>query len=165
MTDESDKSMQCYVLIVEDSPDIARLLTILLDDYGWTYQVAGTLKEGILRAAQSPTPEVILLDLNLPDSSPWNTVSNLNLLMINGPVVVLSNYQDDALIEKITKQGAFYCKKEVDTIGARNIFGAMVKAIQSWRGSENNVIKDGDAVDLNFLEMKAIHSAIQPQHG
>ena len=54
------------VLIVDDHPSIVRAVSRLL---GFDYDVVGSLShgEGLLQAAQSLQPEVILLDVNLPD--------------------------------------------------------------------------------------------------
>ena len=55
------------ILIVEDEPDIARTLAYNLKKAGFETVVASTGAEGLRCAKGSPTPDLILLDLMLPD--------------------------------------------------------------------------------------------------
>ena len=54
------------VLIVDDDPDIVRLLTYNLGQAGFQTAVAGTGREA-LRAIQKDPPDIVVLDLMLPD--------------------------------------------------------------------------------------------------
>ncbi len=56
------------VLIIEDEPDIRQVLEFNLTDKGHRTQVAGTAAEG-LRLARERKPDLVLLDLMLPDVS------------------------------------------------------------------------------------------------
>jgi two-component system KDP operon response regulator KdpE len=53
-------------LVIDDEPQIRRLLRITLEGNGYRVFDSATGKDGILQAAQS-RPDVILLDLGLPD--------------------------------------------------------------------------------------------------
>lgn len=54
------------VLVIDDEPQIQKLLKITLEVNDYEYYSAVTAKEGI-RLAASIMPDIILLDLNLPD--------------------------------------------------------------------------------------------------
>jgi two-component system KDP operon response regulator KdpE len=54
------------VLVIDDEPQIRRLLRVTLEANGYSVTDAPTGKDGIVQAAQS-RPEIILLDLGLPD--------------------------------------------------------------------------------------------------
>ena len=54
------------VLVIDDEPQIRRLLRVTLEANGYEVFEATTGKEGIVQAAQC-RPEIILLDLGLPD--------------------------------------------------------------------------------------------------
>ena len=57
--------MEC-VLIVDDDPDILRLVTYNLKQAGFETQTAGTGREA-LEAVQKQAPDLIILDVMLPD--------------------------------------------------------------------------------------------------
>jgi len=57
------------ILIIEDEPDIASTLAYNLKKQGFSTQVAETGESGLSRAQGQPTPDLILLDLMLPDMS------------------------------------------------------------------------------------------------
>ena len=56
------------VLIIDDEPQIRRLLEITLESNDFKVRNAETGKDGLLLAANHP-PELIILDLGLPDMS------------------------------------------------------------------------------------------------
>ena len=56
------------VLIVEDEPDLVRLLEYNLQNAGFETRAVGRAMDGV-RAATSDVPDVVLLDLMLPDGS------------------------------------------------------------------------------------------------
>jgi two-component system phosphate regulon response regulator PhoB len=56
------------ILIVEDEPDLVRVLEYNLQQAGFDVQSSGRAREG-LRLAQTNSPDVVLLDLMLPDGS------------------------------------------------------------------------------------------------
>jgi CheY-like chemotaxis protein len=56
------------VLIVDDNPDLRRMLAALLERRGYMISLAASGKEAIQRAI-SAKPDLVLLDLKLPDMS------------------------------------------------------------------------------------------------
>ena len=75
-------------LIIDDEPQIRRLLRITLEGNGYRVVEAATGNDGILEAAQS-RPEVILLDLGLPDLDGLEVLKRLREWS-RVPVLVLS---------------------------------------------------------------------------
>ena len=61
--------MAKLILIVEDEPDLAEVLRYSLEKEGYATRVAPTGGEALIQAAQAPRPELVLLDLMLPDMS------------------------------------------------------------------------------------------------
>ncbi|ULH17711.1 response regulator transcription factor (plasmid) [Deinococcus sp. KNUC1210] len=55
-----------HILIVEDDPDIARLLQLDLEGAGYQVSVANSVMMGLIQAREQ-VPALILLDLGLPD--------------------------------------------------------------------------------------------------
>jgi two-component system KDP operon response regulator KdpE len=85
-------------LVIDDEPQIRRLLRITLEGNGYRVFDAGTGKDGILQAAQC-RPEVILLDLGLPD---MNGIEVLKRLREWSRVPVLILTVRDREADKIT---------------------------------------------------------------
>src|SRR5262245_51773056 len=53
------------MLVVEDDPTTCDLLKAFFDRKGWDVSVASTVSDGLARL--SPPPDLLILDLNLPD--------------------------------------------------------------------------------------------------
>ncbi len=152
------------VLIVEDHADTAAALGINLTRNGFQFEHCSDLASAIKRANREPFPRVTLLDLRLPDSSAENTVGSIPDLMRNGPVVVLSAYEDEHLRELIERQGAFFCHKIMDELGTKRIFEAMVSAIQSWRNVDISNKKKTGPINIDFLELSALNPLANGHH-
>ena len=56
------------ILVIDDEPQIRKLLEINLENNGYKVWQAEPGKEGIIMAAGHP-PDLILLDIGLPDKS------------------------------------------------------------------------------------------------
>lgn len=85
------------ILIVDDEPQIRRFLDIALRSQGYTTVLAATGQEGIERAA-TRTPELVILDLGLPDKEGHEVLRELRQ-WTQVPVLILS--VRDADTEKV----------------------------------------------------------------
>ncbi len=63
-------------LIIDDEKDIATYLATILSDHGWDATTANSADEG-LAAARSARPDVVLLDLMMPDRGGLSTLAEL----------------------------------------------------------------------------------------
>ncbi len=92
------------ILIIDDEAQIRRLLqiTLLSNDYKVTQ--ASTGKEGLISAANHP-PDLILLDLGLPDESGHVVLQKLRDWYTN-PIIILSVQSDEQNIIKALDNGA-----------------------------------------------------------
>jgi len=63
---QTSKKTSTIVLVIDDEPQIRRLLRVTLEANGYKVFAAETGNDGIVQAAQC-RPEIILLDLGLPD--------------------------------------------------------------------------------------------------
>jgi len=82
------------VLVVDDEPQIRRLLTITLEARGYAVLAALTGQEGVVLAAQH-RPDLVILDLGLPDMTGQEVLKRLRE-WTQTPVVVLSVFDDEA---------------------------------------------------------------------
>ena len=92
------------VLVVEDDPNIGRLLQRTLTDRGDVVSLARTGADG-LTAAISEQPEIVLLDLGLPDLSGLQVLSMLRAVS-SVPVIVVTAQDDDKTVVQALDSGA-----------------------------------------------------------
>ncbi len=77
------------VLLVEDELPFRRALARNLTNRGVEVREAGTAEEAIAAATQA-RPELLLLDISLPDRSGWDVLRELRWRGITAPTIVLS---------------------------------------------------------------------------
>ena len=77
-----------HVLVVDDDPDIRGLLKELLERQGYGVTEASNGKEA-LRALYSTTPDVVLLDVSMPELDGWQTLERIRDLS-DVPVAMLT---------------------------------------------------------------------------
>lgn len=83
------------VLVIDDEPQIRKLLEITLESNDFIVRTAENAKLGIQLAASHP-PELILLDIGLPDKSGHEVLKELRL-WYNKAIIILSviNHEND----------------------------------------------------------------------
>lgn len=92
------------VLIIDDEPQIRKLLEINLDGNGYKVQQALTAREGLLLAA-AHSPDAILLDLGLPDMSGHQVLKELRS-WYNKAIIILSVQNSEEDIVSALDNGA-----------------------------------------------------------
>jgi two-component system KDP operon response regulator KdpE len=85
--------MNGHVLVVDDEPQICRALGALLKAHGFTVEAVGT-GSAALTAAATFEPELVVLDLKLPDMEGREVCLRLRRWSAV-PVIVLSVYDDE----------------------------------------------------------------------
>jgi two-component system, OmpR family, response regulator RegX3 len=83
------------VLLVEDEETITAPLTEALGREGFRTQTAGSLAEG-LELARSRRPDLVLLDVMLPDGSGFELLRELRTNGLRVPVIMLTARGDEA---------------------------------------------------------------------
>jgi two-component system KDP operon response regulator KdpE len=86
------------ILLIEDEPEIRRFLRASLGAHGFELREASTGQEGLRQAAEQP-PDIILLDLGLPDIGGLQVIEQVRGWS-SVPIVVLSARGQEA--DKIT---------------------------------------------------------------
>jgi two-component system, OmpR family, KDP operon response regulator KdpE len=92
------------ILIIDDEPQIRKLLHITLQSEEYTVKEAITAKEGLIMAANHP-PGLILLDLGLPDEDGHIVLKKLRQWYTN-PVIILSVQKSEEDIIRALDNGA-----------------------------------------------------------
>ncbi len=151
------------ILIVDDEPQIRRLLTIALQ-HDFNVEEAATAKEGLAKVASHP-PELVLLDLGLPDHGGHEVLRDLREWYTH-PVIILSvqsseedivkaldNGADDYLVkpfrtgELLARIRSALRKASAEDAGARLDFGDLSLDLAARR-----VMKGGQPVKLTATE-------------
>ena len=95
-----------HVLMIEDDPSIAEMYRVQLEHDGYRVTVA-TTGEIALSTLSGGRPDIVLLDLLLPDQSGLELLAALNERLPNHPpVVILSNYGEPSMIDRGRSLGA-----------------------------------------------------------
>jgi two-component system KDP operon response regulator KdpE len=92
------------VLIIDDEAQIRKLLTITLEANDYAVTEATTAKEGKALVASHP-PDVVLLDLGLPDENGHEVLKHLREWYSN-PIIILSVQSSEDDIVKALDHGA-----------------------------------------------------------
>jgi len=81
------------ILVIDDEAEIRKLLEITLRNNGYKVTEAASAKEGLQLAAVHP-PDLILLDIGLPDENGIHVLKKLRT-WFNRPILVLSVQKDE----------------------------------------------------------------------
>jgi two-component system, OmpR family, KDP operon response regulator KdpE len=92
------------ILIIDDEPQIRKLLEITLESNDYKVWQAETGKAGIILAANHP-PELILLDIGLPDKSGHEVLKELRT-WYNKSIIILSVQNNETDIVSALDNGA-----------------------------------------------------------
>ena len=131
------------ILIIDDEPQIRKMLEITLQTNGYLSKSAVSAKEGLIMAANHP-PELILLDLGLPDENGHVVLQKLRQWYTN-PVIILSVQKNEEDIIKALDNGANdYLSKPFRT-------GELLARIRS--ALRDSISEDG-ATTLNFNDLQ-----------
>jgi len=89
MSDRVVPDVQHEILIIEDDAEIRRFLRATLSAAHYRLQEAATVAEGLAQASYRP-PDVILLDLGLPDGDGVDVIRLIRKWNRSLPIIVLS---------------------------------------------------------------------------
>lgn len=83
---------QKVILVIEDDHDVAQLLQLYLESEGYSIVIASRGEDG-LEKAQQLLPDMILLDVRLPDISGWEVFRQLKGIT-DSPVIFITGNPD-----------------------------------------------------------------------
>lgn len=150
------------VLIIEDEPEIRRFLRTTLPAHGFRLYEAATGKDG-LTEAQARNPDLILLDLGLPDLDGGEVIRQIREWTATPIIVLSARDQEQVKVAALDLGADDYVTKPfgVDELLAR-IRAALRHASRSASDVGESVFTLGDLkVDLGrrqvFVSAKEIH--------
>ncbi len=114
----SSGAKKVKVLLIEDNPGDARLVKEMLNEAGhgsFNLACVEQLESGLEHLAKEKT-DVILLDLNLPDSQGLNSFIKIYNRRKNIPIIILTGTDDEELAINAVRKGAqdYLVKSKVD---------------------------------------------------
>jgi two-component system CheB/CheR fusion protein len=94
------------ILLIEDDPDVAEVLTLIIDRVGHDVRVASSATEGLQMAAER-RPDLVLCDLGLPGISGYELAVRLRADdgLNDLPLVALTGYGGESVRERALEAG------------------------------------------------------------
>ena len=162
------------VLIVDDEPNIRDLLSTSLRFAGFSVHAVGNGADAV-NAAEKGAPDIILLDVMLPDMNGFSVTKKLRSMGINAPVLFLTARDETAdKVTGLTVGGDDYMTKpfSLDEIVARiNAILRRTKKVETEESvlevgeikinqDAHEVFANGQSVDLSPTEYKLLRFLI-----
>jgi DNA-binding NtrC family response regulator len=106
--------MKPRILIIDDERNIRDVFSLLLGDHGYDVETAASGAAGV-EAARAFEPDVVLLDMNLPDIPGLDVLARLKEARPATGIVIVTAYGTIRSAVEATKLGAYaYLEKPVD---------------------------------------------------
>lgn len=136
------------VLIIDDEVQIRKLLDIALGSNGYMVRQASTAREGMTMTANHP-PDLILLDLGLPDENGHSVLKKLREWFTN-PILILSVQNSEEDIINALDNGAndYLCKP----FRTGELLARMRSSLRSSAGEENKVVISCENLQIDLLD-------------
>lgn len=131
------------ILIIDDEPQIRKLLEITLQTNQYAVKQAASAKEGLIMAANHP-PDLILLDLGLPDENGHIVLQKLRKWYTNPVVIVSVEKSEEDIVRALDNGANDYLSKPFRA-------GELLARIRSALRAANT--EEGETV-LNFGELQ-----------
>ncbi len=143
--------MNELILIVDDEPGILETLSGILDDEGFRTLTTPSGDEA-LRLYESKKPDVVFLDIWLPDRDGLETLQAIREMDDNAAVIMMSGHGTSATAVKSIKMGAHdYLEKPLSYDAAVNAVRAALEAKRTQASTGASSILE---VGLERLEVK-----------
>ncbi|HLJ74746.1 MAG TPA: response regulator, partial [Thermoanaerobaculia bacterium] len=131
---------QKRILVVDDDPSITAGLEALLEDAGWQVHSAESAADAVDGASFSP--DVIILDVDLPDASGIDVLKQIKERWPNTPVIMISGAATIDRAVKVMKLGAeTFLQKP---FGSDELFAAL-DAVAKASAHRVLLVEDNDA--------------------
>lgn len=134
------------ILIIDDEEQIRKLLDITLRSHNYSVIQAATAKEGLIHASNHP-PELIILDLGLPDKDGLSVLQELRQWHTN-PIIILSVQKEEETIIKALDSGA----NDYLTKPWRNgeLLARIRSALRSSLGEDGETVLQAGQLEIDF---------------
>jgi two-component system, OmpR family, KDP operon response regulator KdpE len=147
------------ILVIDDEAQMRKLLDITLQSNDYSVKEATTAKEGIIMAANHP-PDLIILDIGLPDDSGHSVLKKLREWYTN-PIIILSvQSSEDDIIKALDNGANDYLTKPFRT---GELLARLRSALRSSIIEENNAVLNfnGLQIDLSARTVRKNNETIK----
>ena len=155
------------ILIVDDEPSMLRYLQTVLEADDYRVETAVSGQEAVTRVQRGPAPQVVLLDLLMPEVDGLQTLEMLRQARPGLKVVMLSCVTDPRKVVKAIRLGASdyltkpFQKAELDAVLAHTLTASRGVAEEALGGEDVEDLGD----DLCFIggssAMRKIRAQVQ----
>ncbi|MGA7617134.1 MAG: sigma-54 dependent transcriptional regulator [Thermoanaerobaculia bacterium] len=152
--------MQKTILVVDDDPDVLAGTTALLAHSGWRVCSATGGREA-LREFEAQSPDVVLLDVMLPDISGIDVLDHIKGYSEATPVIVMSGVGTiDMAVEAMRKGAETFVSKPCDFDNLELVLEQVSRNVATRRELEALKRTKGDP-ERSFLGISAVAKEIE----
>jgi two-component system KDP operon response regulator KdpE len=135
------------ILIIDDEEQIRKTLEITLKTNNYNVTQAATAHEGLIMASNHP-PDLVLLDLGLPDKDGMTVLQELRQWH-TGPIIILSvQNNEDVIIKALDKGANDYLSKPFRT---GELLARIRSALRSSAPEETEPIINSEDLQIDVL--------------
>lgn len=125
------------ILLVEDEHLPADLIKTTLAPIMERFPDGEILLAGTMRAAEEiasnvPHPDIVILDLSLPDSTREQTLATIPRFLDRSPVLVITGWPNPKMAQQVLATGAGFLHKTQLSKGS--LFKSIVATVLAWKG-------------------------------
>jgi two-component system KDP operon response regulator KdpE len=137
---------EAHILIIDDEPQIRKLLEITLQGNSYRVSEASTAKEALIMAANHP-PDLVLLDLGLPDENGHSVLKRLRE-WYNRPIIILSvQSSEEDIVKALDNSATDYLVKPFRT---GELLARIRSALRKTASEENNPVLVFDDLQISL---------------
>lgn len=96
------------VLVVDDQPGVRQLLGIIIKEAGYQVRDAQNGKEAV-DIVKMWKPDLVIMDIKMPVMDGVKALEKIKLLSPDLPVVMMTAYGSEEVLEDLQKKGAAMC--------------------------------------------------------
>ncbi len=151
-------------MVVDDDQDLAKLIKLNLEKYGYEVEVTFTAREG-LEKAREIRPDLLLLDILMPEINGLETLEILrnDLKLQNIPVILISAV-GGLHIDEGLRLGAIHCfTKPIDYDELMGKIDHIIYSMQSVENTREILIVDDNWDLVNMLKALFQSRGFTPQ--
>jgi len=137
------------LLVVDDEHGIRESIRMFMSEKGHEINTAATIEEAIT-AFKELIPEVVILDIRLPDGSGLDALSRMHEIHPTSKIIMITAFQDMETTIQAMKRGAYdYIHKPLD---ADELEKAVIDAISSFY-EDTKISNEGNRETYNESEI------------